>query len=42
MLDDLGLEAALEWHVRDLNRRFGLAVALIVAPLVTQLVIAVR
>ena len=28
MLDDLGLEAALEWHVRDLNRRFGLAVAL--------------
>jgi signal transduction histidine kinase len=28
MLDDLGLEPALEWHVRDLNRRFGLAVTL--------------
>ena len=28
MLDDLGLAPALEWHVRDLNRRFGLAVSL--------------
>jgi signal transduction histidine kinase len=28
MLDDLGLGPALEWHVRDTNRRFGLAVAL--------------
>jgi signal transduction histidine kinase len=23
MLDDLGLRAALEWHVRDISRRFG-------------------
>jgi signal transduction histidine kinase len=28
MLDDFGLQAALEWHVRDLTRRSGLAVAL--------------
>lgn len=28
MLDDLGLGAALEWHVRDVHRRFGLHVAL--------------
>lgn len=28
MLDDLGLQSALEWHVRDFTRRFGLAVDL--------------
>jgi signal transduction histidine kinase len=28
MLDDFGLQAALEWHVRDLTRRSDLAVAL--------------
>jgi signal transduction histidine kinase len=28
MLDDIGLQAALEWHVRDLTRRSGLAVTL--------------
>jgi len=30
MLDDLGLQSALEWHVRDFMRRFGLAVDLTV------------
>ena len=28
MLDDFGLQPALEWHVRDLTRRFGLDVEL--------------
>lgn len=28
MLDDFGLEPALEWHVRDVGRRFGVAVEL--------------
>jgi signal transduction histidine kinase len=28
MLDDFGLQAALEWHVRDFTRRFGLHVDL--------------
>jgi signal transduction histidine kinase len=28
MLDDLGLQSALEWHVRDFTRRFGLPVDL--------------
>lgn len=30
MLDDFGLEPALEWHVRDFRRRFGIPVDLIV------------
>jgi len=29
MLDDLGLQPALEWHVRDLTRRYGVDVELI-------------
>jgi signal transduction histidine kinase len=28
MLDDFGLQPALEWHVRDFSRRFGIAVDL--------------
>jgi len=28
MLDDLGLQPALEWHVRDVSRRYGLDVQL--------------
>ena len=28
MLDDFGLRAALEWHVRDVTRRFGVDVQL--------------
>jgi signal transduction histidine kinase len=28
MLDDFGLQPALEWHIRDLSRRFGLTVDL--------------
>lgn len=28
MLDDLGLHAALEWHVRDFTRRYGIPVEL--------------
>jgi signal transduction histidine kinase len=28
MLDDFGLQAALEWHVRDLTRRYGVDVEL--------------
>jgi len=28
MLDDFGLQAALEWHVRDFTRRYGLDVSL--------------
>jgi signal transduction histidine kinase len=28
MLDDFGLRAALEWHVRDITRRYGLDVEL--------------
>jgi signal transduction histidine kinase len=28
MLDDFGLQPALEWHVRDVSRRYGLAVDL--------------
>ena len=28
MLDDFGLQPALEWHVRDFRRRFGIAVDL--------------
>ena len=31
MLDDFGLQPALEWHVRDFRRRFGIAVDLSVA-----------
>lgn len=31
MLDDFGLRAALEWHVRDVTRRYGLDVELRVA-----------
>ena len=30
MLDDFGLEPALEWHVRDVGRRFGVPVELAV------------
>jgi signal transduction histidine kinase len=30
MLDDFGLQAALEWHVRDFTRRYGLRVDLAV------------
>jgi signal transduction histidine kinase len=30
MLDDLGLRAALEWHVRDISRRCGIDVELMV------------
>ena len=30
MLDDFGLQAALEWHVRDFTRRYGVPVALTV------------
>jgi signal transduction histidine kinase len=30
MLDDFGLQPALEWHVRDVTRRYGLDVSLIV------------
>ena len=30
MLDDFGLEPALEWHVRDVSRRFGVPVELLV------------
>jgi signal transduction histidine kinase len=30
MLDDFGLQAALEWHVRDFTRRYGLQVDLAV------------
>jgi signal transduction histidine kinase len=28
MLDDFGLRAALEWHVRDVTRRYGMDIAL--------------
>jgi len=31
MLDDFGLQAALEWHVRDFSRRYGLPAQLDVA-----------
>ncbi len=31
MLDDFGLQQALEWHVRDVTRRYGIDVALHVA-----------
>jgi signal transduction histidine kinase len=31
MLDDFGLQPALEWHVRDFNRRYGLTADLTVA-----------
>jgi signal transduction histidine kinase len=30
MLDDFGLQPALEWHVRDLGRRFGVPIELVV------------
>src|SRR5262245_18631601 len=30
MLDDFGLQPALEWHVRDLTRRYGVPVDLVV------------
>jgi signal transduction histidine kinase len=30
MLDDFGLQPALEWHVRDFSRRFGVPVELTV------------
>jgi signal transduction histidine kinase len=30
MLDDFGLRPALEWHVRDFTRRFGLPVSLVI------------
>jgi signal transduction histidine kinase len=29
MLDDFGLQPALEWHIRDVSRRFGLTVDLV-------------
>jgi signal transduction histidine kinase len=32
MLDDFGLQAALEWHVRDFTRRYGINVQLKVDP----------
>jgi len=31
MLDDFGLQAALEWHVRDFTRRYGVEVSLHIA-----------
>jgi signal transduction histidine kinase len=31
MLDDFGLQPALEWHVRDVTRRYGMAVELTVS-----------
>lgn len=31
MLDDFGLQPALEWHVRDFRRRFGIPVNLLVS-----------
>jgi signal transduction histidine kinase len=37
MLDDFGLQPALEWHVRDLTRRSGIAVDLSVAGDLSQL-----
>lgn len=37
MLDDLGLRPALEWHVRDFNRRFGLPVHLTIEGELDQL-----
>jgi signal transduction histidine kinase len=37
MLDDLGLQAALEWHVRDLRRRCAIRLELHVASDVTTL-----
>ena len=37
MLDDFGLQPALEWHVRDFTRRFGLPVQLSVNGDLTQL-----
>ena len=37
MLDDLGLQSALEWHVRDFMRRFGLKVDLAIAANVDRL-----
>ena len=30
MLDDFGLQPALEWHVRDFERRYGVPVELTV------------
>ena len=30
MLDDFGLQPALEWHVRDLGRRYGVPIELVV------------
>ena len=37
MLDDFGLQPALEWHVRDFTRRYGLAVDLNVTGQVADL-----
>jgi signal transduction histidine kinase len=37
MLDDFGLQPALEWHVRDLTRRSGIAVDLSVTGNLSQL-----
>ena len=31
MLDDFGLQPALEWHVRDFRRRYGISVDLVLA-----------
>ena len=36
MLDDLGLQSALEWHVRDFSRRFGIRVDLRIEKLETE------
>ena len=37
MLDDFGLQPALEWHVRDLERRHGVRVGLEIAGNIGQL-----
>jgi signal transduction histidine kinase len=42
MLDDLGLQAALEWHVRDFMRRYGVQVELTMDGDVTTLPDAYR
>jgi signal transduction histidine kinase len=42
MLDDFGLQAALEWHVRDFTRRYGVAATLAVHGTVDDLPDAYR
>jgi signal transduction histidine kinase len=37
MLDDFGLQAALEWHVRDFGRRYGIPVELTVRGMFEEL-----